>query len=1216
MATTRSQDDKIEAARKALLTNLTAEWQVGYVNIGPDFRQPDYVYVSKCPTCRDVLISADPHILIHLALAHYNKCWEDRIKEMYRKEALRQVKLEPYMILISRTGNLVEYLCNHVDQNKMPCEYKSLKAEVALFHLMSHYWPASKATHAPWIYPLTDFTPIDIGEILREGVMCDNCMAHLTNQAAVHKHLPCPYDEMALESDHDVRPEQLWFECDSCHDLFHTLPELEMHRESCELSRCASCLRVWASDTLDKHDCHEYTCNYCAQKMAGVTTFKHKCAEGRGLASSYSKDPLLSTRAVGDDTNTNRQVTFNPTPSVREVSDTNGSSTPLDKTDSTGSPPESAKKAAKQAGADDPTVSTPDTSLTAPSTPSPVVSPQSGDTSVGTNTNPRTENSEPRDINDNVWGGIMTSNTIPNTVNNVYVPSPTPRASRVNQSNPTITGALSSSTPKSRLATQWNDSRSGRPAPITISRRIFEDDNNNTSGGIYGTAMNTRPTYHPSDPSRNVTYTTFNPVVGNPISENHRNFPSPIKHRASLPPYPHGQSPGWGQPVSANGAGGGMPPSLRVSGTSGGMHVGGQGDPPPNPDPEYRCRYCHTRFPNLQDLARHEKECIYNPDNHVKPMKCPICHFVVTGVFELEEHIRRVHSQQEMICAACHRNVFRDVSEYLLHIATHSDTLTEAFQQIQRAQNPNGSLYSATEAQVGSFSQGISSRSYSCKLCFAQMSRDDLYFEHYSMHQCPGLTGMNGDINARASPLNPPRRFNRDSYHDRKKLEALCCLQDVSLMNKAVLVDVLTAITYQQTVSMPEFGTNYTRHAKETEVNTLRDLKINTQDPLDSALQLEDFLKKLVSFIETISMSEEKALQVLKRKVGPNLLHTLEQFCMKWNTVAIGAIPFFVPCSFLELTYMCAASPRLAKLQLADMKMLAHEGPTELLNRIMRLCSLATKELPHDLKCYQAEELAFNAFLKALPPKCKRILMNEQSLREKLNQEPIGAMSALQLIQKRISSDTILLSERPVAMYAFLGKAGGGQNGKGQKRNDQKRGKGPTGKKLPNWYSMPADSANNAPRPNQQSNPGNQSGNQAQRDALPLPILELIKIARVKSGECIKCGGNNHRQHMCRTFPGPVSTQRCKFHRRFLHFGRDCPLNPAADEEAKKRKCFLSFSDAELDDLDKHSDNESDQTEEPSAADFAGMTISDKNTSVEPTVMSAYHAWVNSTDDE
>ena len=634
----------------------------------------------------------------------------------------------------------------------------------------------------------------------------------------------------------------------------------------------------------------------------------------------------------------------------------------------------------------------------------------------------------------------------------------------------------------------------------------------------------------------------------------------------------------------------------------GNMQVGGGAPPPPGPNREYRCRHCHVKFMTLQDLAKHEPNCVFAPENQRRPLRCPICHFVVTGSEELTNHIQDVHGYQEMICPVCHRNVFRDTEDFLNHISGHSDTLSGAFQQLTAAQSPAWSLYSNNTAQQGS----TVVNNYNCKLCFAQFSRDDTFFEHYSMHRCSSLTGMTGDINSRSSPLCPPRRYNPDSPHDRKKLNALTCIKDVPLMNKCLLVDVLAAIVFQQTVEMPIFGSSSGKTVKETEVNTIKELKLNSQDPLETALVMEDFLKKLTAFISTVGLSESAALNILKRKVGQNLWYTLEQFCQKWTAVAIGEIPFFIPCAFLELTYMCAASPRLAKMQLAQMTMMSGEGPTELLNRIMRLSALATKDLPDDLKCHQAEELSFNAFLKALPVKCKRILMTEQTLREKLNQEPIGALGALQLIQKKISNDTILTSDKTFNFFMPSKPAGKQKNSNPPRTPEKEPDAGPAKQKgkNPRQFGYAAGPAPENPA-NQQDKPQGKPENRPS-------IRELIKRANVKFGACLKCGGTNHRFTECTTFPEKILPPKaCKFHGgKYLHWGKSCPLNPQADADAKKRKCYLTY---EYSETGSEPTQQTEEGTEISPPELAGMAHSQTS---QKSVGSLYQQWVETQDDD
>ena len=1244
---TRSQDVRVETERKILLANLTTEWQVGYIDTSLNPMRREYTYAFKCMKCNDTLVNSDSEVLIHVTIAHVNKCWDDKIKEMYRKDATRIVAKEPYLILEKKEEHKVDYLCNWVVGQNEPCEQVSPTPEMALLHWLTHNWPDNDSQSLTTLRPLTEFTDVPIWDVLTTGVMCHNCITHVSNQMSFLRHLPCPYDEMALELGHDEISERLWFVCTECRDLSPTLDELTVHTQECPLGMCISCLRVMDRDMINSHPCFQYVCEHCKHGMMGTTTYKHKCTKGLGKSSSYSKQRVLDDISEVGEGGADKHVTFAEGEAQQMGGNTPDSSQPgsdqsdpkLDETASTASPPASARKQ---------TVDQSDVSqLAVPTLPPTPFVPSSNPAGADTGGQPMQSHRPAPPI-------PATRASLPAAPSPPALPPKLPPRGigNVNAVNPVT------STPKSRLHSKYVDPRSGL-GPAGAKRLLLPSQQTATTsyqftapaaGSSHQFVVPTvAPTHSAQTASTTVPYPGYTShqispgihMSGLPMQTGHATSTgsgaqgttsgssgsSSIWNASTIPvigssgSVPSQSTPSTGRSggVTPNPSYGAGNPFVSSPPGGGGMQVGGGGGPPPNPDPEYRCRYCFVKFATLQDLAQHEVECIYNPANQGKPLKCPICYLVVTGADELERHINSVHGWHEMVCSVCNRNVYRDVSDYLTHIASHADTLSEAFQQIQRAQNASHSLYSTDTAQAGTYSGGTPSQSYTCKLCFMQVSRDDLFFEHYSMNKCPGLMGMSGDINARASPLNPPRRFNRDSYHDRKKLAALCCLQEVSLMNKAILVDVLTAITYQQTVTMPVFGAHSTKPVKETEVNTIKELRLNTQDPIDCALCMEDFLQRLVSFVETIQMSEETALKILKRKVGSNLLYTLEQFLMKWNTVAIGPVPFFIPCSFLEVTYMCAASPRLAKIQLAEMKMLPTEGPTELLNRITRLASLATKELPHDLRCHQAEELSFNAFLRAIPPKCKRILMNEQTLREKLSQEPLGATGALQLIQKRLSHDTVLIPGKEMALYANLGFSPKGQN---RPQNPAPKVAGPKGggkkrgKQKPNdWYAVPAVFPQNAPKgpPNAQA-PAPARQNKKDNGKKATTAAELVARAKVKTGECVKCGGNNHHQNDCRTFPGPLPPHRCKFHGRYLHWGAECPLNPKASDEIKKRKCFAVIADTAEAGEDVPQITE-DETETPSA-EFAGLTLTQGSNSTTLSVMSAYQQWANSMDDD
>ena len=443
-------------------------------------------------------------------------------------------------------------------------------------------------------------------------------------------------------------------------------------------------------------------------------------------------------------------------------------------------------------------------------------------------------------------------------------------------------------------------------------------------------------------------------------------------------------------------------------------------------------------------------------------------------------------------------------------------------------------------ARTPSYGQRQVARSYTCKLCHTQLARDAAYFEHYSMQKSPSLTGLNGDINARANPLNTPRRYNPNCSRDRRKLEALKCIKDVPVINRTLLVDNLAALTYNQSVTMPEFGQGHNKTPKQTEINTVPDLEMKSQDPIESALTIETFLNKMTSFVETVQPKEEVAIRVLLRKVGPNMTHTVEQFLRKWDTVAIGNPPYFLPCAFLEQIYMCAATPRMAKMQLQDLRPNPGETPGDLLNRINRLANLATKEYAYELQCHYAEELAFNAFLTALPAKCQRLLMNEQTLRLKLNQDPLGSTAALHFLQQRISTDTVVSSEGKLTYRAMVGQT-----------YDNHR---PTGTPARPGQFVPAPQGRKAPQARQRvqalpgpPKPGGANPGGGGEGGAKISYKDLCKKAKVSAGQCLKCGHNNHKYKDCKTFPGRLPKQICKFHKKYLHWNNKCPLNPEAD---------------------------------------------------------------------
>ena len=65
----------------------------------------------------------------------------------------------------------------------------------------------------------------------------------------------------------------------------------------------------------------------------------------------------------------------------------------------------------------------------------------------------------------------------------------------------------------------------------------------------------------------------------------------------------------------------------------------------------------------------------------------------------------------------------------------------------------------------------------------------------------------------------------------------------------------------------------------------------------------------MTQFAKCTRVSEDLAIDVFMRRVGPNLKYTMEHFQRKWEAVADGEMPYFLPAAYLELPYMHHKAP-------------------------------------------------------------------------------------------------------------------------------------------------------------------------------------------------------------------------------------------------------------------------------------------------------------------
>ena len=1188
---------------------------VTVVKGAPRREKYDYVYTFVCPECNQITTHSDPDCIITLVMSHLNGlCHEAEKREDDRRVAEKILKHRACPAdWVEQRGKSKKqkttgfYRCNYLPQKGDVCTLEINTPFIMLLHIISHFWPQQGKIPQAYLSPLNEILKCRRDEVLATEETCPQCTGHFRDLDSFKRHLPCPFDEQHPRPGHTARAERLCFICKDCQFLASTLDELLEHRRTCQECICHTCFEVSSRSMFRTHACFMYQCQFCTEMLEGRETLRHMCKEQGTELCHFEKvplpggqnrqnnlpsgDPGSQAQAVGPTVTTTASNWANPdyVDSVSEAfkslsvhnSPPEGNQTVIERATTT---PPTSKKVLKSPVLK-PTfqaVSCPQTTVaTLPPvcigpTQTIVVSQPVTQPSITLtqNVQPSTTGMTPN-VQTSTWTSTPISKNPPDVKRQIvrfFPQDPTTDVTVHQQSSDTLAdidwGALGARPkvsdptqpsyvqPVSTAApdvTQQFDPYFTQPPPSTIQvqpadpppiythnrsqtpprqTNIYTTGLSSVGGGGGGRAMDKLLGIHidlilPSRTAKMLARWEDIPL-GHIVWDIHLDITHQMTQLVTLGRH-------TAIPTGRDRA---LPPPPPGGGGQGNL--------------KYECQWCGAVFYSLQELAEHEPECLYNPNNQGRPLICPLCQLTFQGLGALVQHLQGEHGTNEMRCVICGRSQFRHVDDFLTHISAHSNRRTNLLQILQ--QTPTTGLYANTTLP-GYTPTRVS---YSCKLCFANFSRDDAYFEHYSLYQCSKLSGLNGDINARSSPLAPPRRYNANCPHDRRKLEALKCLKDVPVMNRALLVDVLSALTYVQNVKMPTFEVVKSNIPKQTEINTVPELKISAHDPIESALTMETFLQRMTTFVNTVCVGEDMAIKILIMKVGTTMQHTIDQFLKKWETVAVGAPPYFLPCAFLETIYMCSSTPFMAKMQLQEMKMLPGEDPAQLMDRVTRLASLATKDYAQDLRCHYSEELAFSAFLAALPAKCRRLLQDEQTLRQRMGHEPLGGAGALQLLQRRISTDQVMQQDGHLAYYTPQIQQSA------QVRPTNQGGQKPAGQGQATKPSRPATPRPQVvswpPRapaqPNKQQQGNHKGGQNANKDGQKGSYKELCKKAGVQFGQCIKCGNNNHKFKECKTFPGKLPSNICKFHKKYLHWNNKCPLNPEADADAKKKRCF------------------------------------------------------------
>ena len=116
---------------------------------------------------------------------------------------------------------------------------------------------------------------------------------------------------------------------------------------------------------------------------------------------------------------------------------------------------------------------------------------------------------------------------------------------------------------------------------------------------------------------------------------------------------------------------------------------------------------------------------------------------------------------------------------------------------------------------------------------------------------------------------------------------------------------------------MPVFDPTNKHVPEYTQVTKLAELKI-PGNPIEDALNTKKFLMNMTTFVACAGMPEDLAVEIFLMKVGPNMCHIMEHFQMKWQAVATGDMPYFLPAASLEMFFILPVLPWLAKAQLSE----------------------------------------------------------------------------------------------------------------------------------------------------------------------------------------------------------------------------------------------------------------------------------------------------------